>query len=112
VPRTGKARRKITLQETTQGTDSMGGPTETWTAVANLTNIWAEKDQAAGQEKFTGDREQALKTVVWTVRYKTGITEQMRVLEVRTNNTYDIVNITNVQDRNAWLHLTTVRVAA
>jgi len=112
VARTGKARRKITIQESAQGHDTMGGPTDTWTAVANLTNIWAEKDQRSGQEGFTGEREQATKSVVWTVRYKSAITEQMRVLEVKTSNTYDIVNITNVRDQNAWLEITGVRVAA
>ena len=111
--RTGGKRTKITIQETTQGHDSMGGPTDTWTALANWSNIWAERKDKEGREAFTGDREQALRSAVWQVKYRGGgITEQMRVLEVRTGQTFDIVSVMNPDQRKVNYEILGVRVAA
>lgn len=85
----GKMRRRIRVQEKKTITDREGIIKTEWVDIAApwaarkpLTARWRETFQAAGVN--------AEKMVQFTIRYRTGITPDMRVIDTQGDQAYDI----------------------
>lgn len=94
----GMLREPVTIQEPGLGArDDVGGYTDSWDLVANLR---AYVKPLSGAEQFYAQRLQANASVRVTIRYRSDLTEDMRIL-IRTIP-YQIRYIENMEFRNRW----------
>ena len=100
----GNLDRRITIQAATETRDSQGGVVKVWATVAEL---WAERRDVRGREYFSARQEVAENMATFRIRWRTGITEKMRVLS--DGKTYDIEAIAPI-GRNEGLDLMAVAV--
>jgi len=70
-------RERVTLQSPARAADGAGGADVSWTDVAT---IWAQVEEGAGGERLAGERLAARAALTLTLRYRVGITTEMRVL--------------------------------
>jgi len=68
-------RERVTLQSPLRVADGAGGADVSWTDVATL---WAKVEEGAGGERLTGERLAARAALTLTLRYRAGITTEMR----------------------------------
>lgn len=81
----GKLDRRVTLQTLTVTRDSYGAAIESWT---DLDTVWAEVIPLKGREYFTAAQIVAEKMLKFRIRYRTDLTETMRI--VYAGQTYDV----------------------
>lgn len=93
----GNYNKKITLEQYTETRDEYGGVIETW-AVAKT--MFANMRVRSAREVFQSDQLQNYKTAVFTIRYTSGIDEQMRV--VCEGKTYKIEGIQEIGRRKGF----------
>lgn len=74
--RSGMLRHRVTLQQFRQGQDAYGGPVETWEDVAI---VWASLEAMSGREFFASQQAQSEVTQRIRIRYRAGVTADMRV---------------------------------
>jgi SPP1 family predicted phage head-tail adaptor len=86
---------KIVIQNVTESRSATGGVTQT---PATYLTLWAEVEQASGNENFTSDMNVYNDIKRFTVYYQKGksITPKMRV--VYRTDTYHIISLSN-EDR-------------
>ena len=82
----GKLDRQITIEQVTQGEGPYGEPTETWAPFA--AGIWANA-YASGREFVAARQVNAEITIMFQIRWRTGISTTMRILYEGTY--FDIV---------------------
>ena len=72
--------RIISLEEPVISRDTFGSSITTW---APLTQVWAEKLERKGKERFVNDANKVVATraATWRIRYMPGVTELMRAEE-------------------------------
>lgn len=75
--RSGMLRHRVTLQRFQQGQDAYGGPVETWEDVAT---VWASLEAMSGREFFASQQAQSEVTQRIRIRYRPGVTADMRVV--------------------------------
>ena len=101
-----RLRHKLTLQQEVQTADGAGGTTKSW---GNVTDLWAEiiplgvtgsgQSKNAGKEIFFGDQIQAEATHRILLRYRDGVTPDMRlVFESRIFNIRYVANVDEMRD--------------
>lgn len=76
----GRLDRIVTIQSVSYANDDYGdSQTPTWSTYKS--NVWARKEYPGGRvdEKFEADQLVAVSTVIWTIRYDSGVTPQMRI---------------------------------
>lgn len=106
--RAGALRHRITIQRRVETQGTTGEVAWTWSDVAD---VYAAIEPISGREFFAAGQMQAPVDVRVRVRYRTGITEKMRVVFIREWESprrvdyFDIVAVLNrgMQDRE--LHL-------
>ena len=106
VSRVGKLRNKITIQNTDITTDNHGGYT---TGRSTYITAFATITPKAGRQIFnesTGERVQNPHTYEFMIRYRSGITETMRILF--GSRTFDIVKIDDQNDYNNFITITAI----
>ena len=102
-----RLRHKLTLQQEVQTPDGAGGTSKSWT---NITDLWAEiipisgssskLNASAGKEIFYGAQVQAEVSHKILLRYRDGVTPDMRlVFESRIFNIRSVANIEERRDR-------------
>lgn len=97
----GDLDRRITIQQATTASDVFGEQVETW---STYRKVWAKLSYESGNEFFEADQKTAVRTVKFTVRYDSSITEVMRISY--NSAYYDIRSIEEV-GRNRYLVLKT-----
>ena len=75
--RSGMLRHRVTLQRFQQGQDAYGGPVKTWEDVAI---VWASLEAMSGREFFASQQAQSEVTQRIRIRYRAGVTADMRVI--------------------------------
>ena len=72
--------RIISLEEPVISRDTFGSDITTW---APLAQVWAEKRERKGKERFIPGSNVTLATrsVTWRIHYRPGITEVMRIID-------------------------------
>jgi len=104
VSAVGKSRNKITIQNTDLTTDSHGGYT---TGRSTYVTAFANIKPKGGRQIFnesTGERVQNPHTYEFVIRYRSGITETMRILF--GSRTFDIIKIDDENDYNNYITIT------
>ncbi len=98
--RSGVLRKRVTLQAESRTDDGAGGYALSWTDVAT---VWAEIAPLGGREAFAAHRLEARVTHRVRLRYREGITADMRL--VMGSRVFNIRAVLNEGERNRWLDL-------
>jgi SPP1 family predicted phage head-tail adaptor len=96
----GELDRRISIYTVTDAAaDKFGGKAQ---SEALLTTVWAKIDGAGGDEKKEGEKVTATSRCNFTIRYRTGLTEKMRIKV--DSDTYYIKHIEETtNDRKRYL---------
>ena len=103
----GRLNKRITLQSATTARDGHGQPVETWAAVAT---VWAAIEPIRGREYFAAQQFSAETTHRVTIRYRSGVSPQWRV--VFGSRTFRIESVINPLEKNERIELMCVEVLA
>lgn len=76
--RAGRLNKRVAIQEVTRTSDGGGGVTEAWATITNGT-VWARVSPLEGTERFQAQQVQGTLTHEIEIRYRSGITTDMRV---------------------------------
>ena len=98
--RAGVLNKRVILQTVTQSTDGGGGFTDSW---ANTDTLWAGIEELTGSEGFEGQQTAASLSHRVTLRYRTGVTPQLRLLY--GSRVFKINAVLNPGQRNELLEL-------
>ena len=85
---TGKLNRRVIIEDNTPVQSSTGEPVEAW---ATFATVWAELMKPSVAERFLGDQFAGFRGIVWRIRYRSDITNLMRVVYSSVN--YDITGV-------------------
>lgn len=96
----GKLDRRITLQTYTSTRSEFGESTPSY---ATLVIVWAWVRFGSGQERMLADKNTVTADAIFTIRWRTGITEKTRIVWDGVN--YDIIHIAEAE-RRKYLALT------
>lgn len=96
----GDLRHRVTIQKQTADTDSFGDEQNVWQDIAT---VWAAVEPLRGREFFQSQKENAETTVRIRIRYRNGITQDMRV--VFGDKVYEINSIIDIDERHTELQL-------
>lgn len=72
----GKLDRRIAIQRFVSTDDSFGQPNETWT---DLDTVWANVKFMTGSERINSAALHSVRLAIFTIRYRTDVTEVMRI---------------------------------
>lgn len=100
--RSGTLRHRITLQQDAGTADSAGQVIENWSTW--LANEPAEVIETGGSESLRGQQIDATATHVVRIRYRTGVTERLRI--VWGTRVLGIVNVRDIDGRRRELWIT------
>lgn len=73
---------RIDIQSRTASVDAIGQPVESWSLVAA---VWANVRFPSGSASIRGDADSSVTKASFRIRYRTGLTEGMRVVYVGKN---------------------------
>lgn len=73
----GELDQRVTIQTRQSGQDAVGQAVETW---GDDTVVWARARPLRGREFFAAGATQSQETIVFGIRYRSGLTSAMRVL--------------------------------
>ena len=91
--RIGRMDRKVTLQEPVASSSDYNDPRDaTWTNLSDNPQIWAEKVPMRGREGAEAGKESALSVVRWRIRYRSDVTEKMRLQHDSKNYYITMIN--------------------
>lgn len=77
--RAGRLRHRIMFQQSRAGRDSVGQPSIEWVDAYPL-SIWAEVKSLSGNKRLSASAEQSETTTLIVIRYRPGITADMRIV--------------------------------
>ena len=103
----GRMRHRVTIQEPVVARNGYGEAITTWTAVAT---VWASVEPISGREYFAAEHMQSEITHRVKLRYRSGITSEMRVLY--GTRLLRIESVIDWRERREELHLMCQEVAA
>lgn len=92
----GRRRFRISIQSSTDSTNSVGEPVESFSTVSNGT-VWASIEPISGREYQAVQQIAAETTHKVTIRYLSGITPKYRVLY--GSRVFDILAVRDVEER-------------
>lgn len=90
--------RKIEIQRLTVIANDAGGFSESWTTLASP---WAKIKNASGTELIHADQLGAVAFSDFTIRYRSDLTETMRIVYRGIN--FQIRHINNIEEADIWL---------
>lgn len=105
----GRARERIKLQSKAVTKNAIGEEVVTWTdAVTDAADhcLWAEAWPLKGREFFAAQSTQYAADVRFRIRYRSGLTREMRVLW--NDDPYDIVQIIDVGAQHQTIEILAV----
>ena len=97
--RIGDLDRKITIQSVSETLDS-----ETNHSVltySTLATVWAKRLKVQSNESYEAKQQVAVNVVRYLIRYRTGITERMRIVD--NGSTYEISGIEEIDRKNTLI---------
>jgi SPP1 family predicted phage head-tail adaptor len=98
--RAGLLRKRISIQTNSAVQNGFGEPTTSWSETAKA---WAQVDNLQGQELFAAQQLIPEVTTKITIRYRTGMRADMRI--VMGARKFNINAVMNVDERNRTLEL-------
>jgi SPP1 family predicted phage head-tail adaptor len=100
----GNLDRRIVLKDYTTSQNDYGELEQTWTTTATT---WAWVRFGAGNERMIANKETVVGDCIFTIRYRTGVTERTKVVFDSTD--YDIQHIAQI-GRRKYLELTARKI--
>lgn len=97
--RAGELDRRIVIQTATPTLDGAGQPINAW---ATLATVWAKRSDVKGQERFAAQQRLALRTTMYRIRWRAGLDEKLRVVDVGV--TYEVIGVAG-NYRQGWAEL-------
>jgi SPP1 family predicted phage head-tail adaptor len=91
----------ITFQSATLAADANGQPIETWANVTGYVNLFTSIITTGGKEFYAAQKINAETTMLFKIRYVSGITNTMRI--VYNSRNLNILNINNVNEKNEFI---------
>lgn len=108
-PKVGELRNHVHLQVATKTPDGLGGYTVSWADMTDpngqVIDPWARVTAWKGQEPYTDGQ---VNTSQWweiTMRYRPGITPDMRIVDLALPDTYNIRSAQDPDRRKRWIYL-------
>ena len=101
----GRLNKRVTLQSATLARDGHGQAIETW---SNVATVWAAIEPIRGREYFAAQQVSAETTHRVTIRHRSGVSPQWRV--VFGSRTFRIESVINPLEKNERLELMCVEV--
>jgi SPP1 family predicted phage head-tail adaptor len=103
----GELDRRIAIQARAAGKDARGQPDGAWATVAKM---WARPMPKSGREFFAASQMQAELGMMWRVRYRTDVSETMRIVELdasddETTTAWEIAGPPVPSANREWLDL-------
>lgn len=98
--RIGQLRHRVTIQSKTTVRDKEGFEAEVWT---DVTTVWAAVEPLRGREYFAAAAVHAENTVRIRMRYRSGVTPEMRVKY--GTRLFDIISVIDVDERHQELQV-------
>jgi SPP1 family predicted phage head-tail adaptor len=98
--RAGDLRNRVTIQSKTVVQNSFGEEDITWTELAT---VWAAVEPLRGREFLDGRMVTAEITTRVRIRYRDGISPEMRV--VFGSKVYDVIAVVHIEEREREIHL-------
>ncbi len=89
--RIGRLDRVIIIQQRVDTKDSHGDPVPAWSTLAT---VWAYKIPLRGTERFQSQQTLAQADHLWRIRYRTDVTEKMRLSH--ESEYYDIQSVSEI----------------
>lgn len=104
--RAGELNQRIDIQKPNLAQDETSGEmVASWGALAT---VWARVRPMGGAERFEANRENAERTLLFRIRHRTDIDEQMRI--VHDSDNYDIERIDEIGQNEGLDIVATARV--
>ena len=94
----GKLNKRITIQEYSEASNSIGEPIKSWSDVAT---VWAGFKTLKGSEKFRNEQVLADVSASIIIRYRDDVTSKQRI--IFGSNTYEILSVINPEMANKML---------
>ena len=91
---------RVTVQQNQPTINAFGEETEQWVTIAT---VWASVEPLKGREFFAAQKENAETTVRITIRYRMGITADMRIKF--GNKVFEINAVIDVEERHIELQI-------
>ena len=100
----GRLDKRITFQEQIIGVNASNEDEQTgWQNITDTPTVWAKVEERSGSEVYRAEKLTGLTVAVFTIRYRTGITEKNRILY--NGKKWDIHSILN-GSRKGYLSIT------
>lgn len=99
----GRLDRRITIRIPVEGRTATGHELQTYQDHAT---VWASKDYQGSDEDVETMRETRTDTIIWTVRYRTGINAKMIIVD-HVGEQYDIKGFKEI-GRKKYLQIKTI----
>lgn len=103
-------RTRITFQVPTITKDAGGAQKTTWANIGTTPTVWAQWINDHGSELVLTEAQASVQRATVRVRHRSDIVETWRV--VKDGETWQVLSIDPVQDRNRWVELRVERVKA
>jgi SPP1 family predicted phage head-tail adaptor len=101
--RAGELNHRIIIQTATETSDSYGGVTQTW---ADTHTVWAARLHKGSREFYAAQKVNAETTDLFKIRYLSGVTSEMRLVDAYDNNKiFDIIGTWEGEGRRQELYI-------
>jgi len=87
---TGKLNRRVVIQKKGRAVDDAGFPIGGPDQWEDVFTVWASREPLRGREYFAAAAAQAETTVRYKMRYREGITSDMRLVDLKDNRIYEL----------------------
>ena len=95
----GRLDRQITFQTFTEAADAVGQMIKTWANLTTDATVWARVERTRGSEEFVASHvELAKRTVTFVVRWRSELTEEMRVVHNSQNWDIELIETIGRED--------------
>lgn len=101
--KSGDLRHTIAIQEQTDTADGMGGFTTAWADVSGMESVRAAIWPVRGNEQMEAMKLELKSTYKIRIRYRAGITSKNRIYWADGSKTFNIIDITNPDQKNRMI---------
>jgi len=100
----GRMKHRVTIKQPVTSIDAHGSQKDTWTGDGTtVATVWAHIKPVRAYEQMQAQRLGVEVSHIVTIRYRSGITEKMRL--AWGNRTLNITGVRNLDEADKWLEL-------
>lgn len=107
IDRIGRMDRRVSfLKPTVTDGDSNEDKITGWEKISSVPDVWAYKQDLRGKEVVIADRVQFMYLTNWTIRYRTDLKANYRLVD-ESGQVYEIITIAEGEGREAFTDVVT-----